>query len=99
MRGDNLPIIDLNKYNTDRKETKYIHINLIVRNLIIKENIKKVEIEFILGTKTLISKTAIYAEFACVKSSMPREDCDSAPDGYKPVFETMIQSMGPCVRR
>ena len=33
MRGDNLPIVDLSKYNTDGKKTKYIQINHIVRKL------------------------------------------------------------------
>ena len=30
---NNLPIVDLSNYNTDRKEAKYIQINHIVRNL------------------------------------------------------------------
>ena len=33
MRGDNLPIVDLSKYNTDGKEAKYIQINHIVGKL------------------------------------------------------------------
>ena len=33
MRGDNLPIVNLNKYNTDGKETEYIQMNHIVGNL------------------------------------------------------------------
>ena len=30
MRGDNLPIVDLSKYNTEGKDAKYIQINHIV---------------------------------------------------------------------
>ena len=30
MRGKNLPIVDLSKYNTDGKKAKYIQINHIV---------------------------------------------------------------------
>ena len=30
LRGDNLPIIDLSKYNIDEKEGKYIQINHFV---------------------------------------------------------------------
>ena len=64
MRGDNLPIVDLSKYNTDGKEAKYIQINHIVGKLtgnkkITEENIKKAEFEFMMDLKTLIAKTAI----------------------------------------
>ena len=33
MLGDNLPIVELSKYNTDGKEAKYIQINHIVEKL------------------------------------------------------------------
>ena len=33
MRGDNLPIVDLSKYNTEGKEVHYIQINHIVGKL------------------------------------------------------------------
>ena len=33
MRGDNLPIVNLSKYNTHGKEAKYIQINHIVGKL------------------------------------------------------------------
>ena len=33
LRGDNLPIVDLSKFNTEGKETHYIQINHIVRKL------------------------------------------------------------------
>ena len=59
MRGNNLPIIDLNKYNTDGKEAKNIQINYIVRNLpaiknMTEENIKKTKFDFLLDLETLI---------------------------------------------
>ena len=46
MRGDNLPIVNLSKYNTEGKEAKYIQISHIVGNLtankkITGDNIKK----------------------------------------------------------
>ena len=68
LRGDNLPIVDLSKYNTDGKEAKYIQINHIVGKLtsnkkITEENIKKAEFEFMMDLKTLISKTATVMRF------------------------------------
>ena len=61
MRGDNLPIVDLSKYNTEAKEAKYIQINYIVGKFTAnkkatEDNIKKAEFEFMLDLKTLISK-------------------------------------------
>ena len=44
MRGDNLPIVDLSKYNTEGKEAHYIQINLIVGKL---TNNKKITEEHI----------------------------------------------------
>ena len=46
MRGDNLPIVDLSKYNTEKKEEHYIQINHIVGKLtsnkkITEDHIKK----------------------------------------------------------
>ena len=86
LRADNLPIVDINKYNADRKEAKYFEINHIVGNLtankkITEENIKKVEFEYMLD--------AIDPELTLVRSSMRREDRETAPYGYKPVFEKL----------
>ena len=94
LRGDNLPIVDLSKYNTDRKEAKYIQINHIVGKLtsnkkITEENIKKAEFEFMMDLKTLISKTAIDPELTHVRNSMRREDREITPDGYKSVFDKL----------
>ena len=94
LRGDNLPIVDLSKYNTDGKEAKYIQINHIVGKLtankkITEENIKKAEFEIMLDLKTLISKTATDPELTHVRNSMRREDREITPDGYKPVFDKL----------
>ena len=94
MRGDNLPIVNLSKYNTEGKEAKYIQINHIVGNLITnkkvtEDNMKKAEFEFMLDLKTIISKTATDPELTFVRSSMRREDRETAPDGCKPVFEKL----------
>ena len=94
LRGDNLPIVDLSKYNTDRKEAKYIQINHIVGKLtakrkITEENIKKAEFEFMMDLKTLISKTATDPELTHVRNSMRPEDREFTPDGYKPVFDKL----------
>ena len=67
MRGDNLPVVDLTKYNTNGKEAKYIQINHIVRNVTRNkkttgDNTKKAEFEFMMDLKTLISKAAIDTE-------------------------------------
>ena len=92
MRGDNLPILDLSKYHTDGKEAHYIQINHIVgRNTenkkLTEENIKKAELNFMLDLKTLISKTAIDPEMTRVRASIGREEKNTAPEGYGPVFD------------
>ena len=92
LRKDNLPIVDLIKYNTGEKEAKYIKINHNVGNLtanknITEENNKQAEFEIILDLKTIVSKTAIDTELTRLRSSMRREDRETAPDGHKPVFE------------
>ena len=94
MKGDNLPIVDLNNFNTDGKEAHYIQINHIVEKLsgnkkITEETIKKAEFEFMPHLKTLISKTAIDPELTRVRARMRREDRDTTPDGYKPVFDKL----------
>ena len=75
MRGDNLPIVVLSKYNTDGKEAKYIQLNRIVGKLtsnekITEEHIKKAELEFMMDLKTLIAKTIIDPELTRVRNSM-----------------------------
>ena len=94
MRGDNLPIVDLSKFNTDGKEAHYIQINHIVGKLsgnkkITEDTIKKAEFEFMLDLKTLISKTAIDPELTRVRASMRREDRDTTPDGYRLAFDKL----------
>ena len=94
MRGDNLPIVDLSKFNTDGKEAHYIQINHIVRKLtgkrkITENTIKKAEFEFMLDLKTLISKTAIDPELTRVRASMRREERETTPEGYRPVFDKL----------
>ena len=54
MRGDNLPIVVLSKYNTEGKEAKYIQINHIVGKLTAnkkatEDHIKKAEFDFMLA--------------------------------------------------
>ena len=94
MRGDNLPIVDLSKYHTEGKEDHYVQINHIVGRLtenkkMTEENIKKAEFNFMLDLKTLISKTAIDPEMTRVRTSMRREKKDSAPEGYRAVFDKL----------
>ena len=94
LRGDNLPIVDLSKYNTDGKEAKYIQINHIVGKLISNEkitekHIKKAEFEFMMDLKTLLAKTAIDPELTRVRNSMRREDRETFPDGYRTVFDKL----------
>ena len=94
MRGDNLPIVDLSKYHTDGKEAHYIQINHIVGKIsenkkLTEGNIKKAEFNFMLDLKTLISKTAIDPEMTRVRASMRREEKDTAPEGYRPVFDKL----------
>ena len=47
-----------------------------------------------LDLKTVISKTAIDPELTRVRTSMRREDRETAPDGYKPVFEKLSIQWG-----
>ena len=59
MRGDNLPIVDLMKYNTNGEEAKYIQMNHIVGKIpanktVTEEHIKKAEFGFMMDLKTLI---------------------------------------------
>ena len=94
MREDNLPIVDLSKYHTDGKEAHYIQINHIAGKItenkkLTEENIKKAEFNFMLNLKTLISKTAIDPEMTRVQASMRREEKDTEPEGYRPVFEKL----------
>ena len=96
---NNLPIVDLSNYNTDRKEAKYIQINHIVRNLTTnkkttEKNIKKAEFELMLDLKTLISKKAKDPELTRVRSNMRREDRETASEGHKPVFEKLSGRWG-----
>ena len=94
MRGDNLPIVDLSKYNTEGKQAYYIQINHIVGKLtsnkrITEEHIKKAEFEFMMDLKTLIAKTAIDPELTRVRTSMRREDRETIPDGYRNAFDKL----------
>ena len=91
LRGDNLPIVDLSKFNTEGKEAHYIQINHIVGKLsgnkkITKDTIKKAEFEFMMDLKTLIARTVIDPELTRVRISMRREDREATPEGYRPVF-------------
>ena len=91
LRGDNLPIVDLSKFNTEGKEAHYIQINHIVGKLsgnkkITEDTIKKAEFEFMMDLKTLIARTAIDPELTRVRISMRREDREATPEGYKQVF-------------
>ena len=94
MRGDNLPIVDLSKYNTDGKEAKNIKINHIVGKLtankkVTKDHIKKAEFDFMMDFKTMIAKTTIDPELTRVRTSMRREDRETFPDGYRTVFDKL----------
>ena len=94
MRGDNLPIVDLIKYHTDGKEAHYIQTNHIVGRItenkkLTEENKQKAEFNFMLDLKTLISKTAIDPEMTRVRARMRREENDTAPEGYRPVFDKL----------
>ena len=94
MRGDNLPIVYLSRYNTEGKQAHYIQINHIVGKLtsnkkITEEHIKKAKFEFMMDLKTLIAKTAIDPELTRVRTSMRREDRETIPDGYRNAFDKL----------
>ena len=94
LRGDNIPIMDLTKYNTDGNEAKYIQINhnvgkLTTNKKITEDHIKKAEFEFMMDLKTLISKTAIDPELNRVRNSMRREDRETIPEGYRTAFDIL----------
>ena len=103
MRGDNLPIVDLSKYNTDGKEAKYIQINHIVGKLtankkVTEDHIKKAEFDFMMDLKTMIAKTAIDPELTRVRTSMRREDRETIPDGYRTDIGQFLMGSGLCRR-
>ena len=92
MRGDNLPIVDLTKYNTDGRQAKCIQINHIVGKLttnkkVTEDHIKKAEFEFMMDLKTLISKTAIDPELTRVRNIMRPEDRETIPESYRTAFD------------
>ena len=94
LRGDNLPIVDLSKFNTEGKDAHYIQINHIVGKLsgnkkITEDTMKKAEFEFMMDLKTLIARTAIDPEHTRVRISMRQKDREANPEGYKPVFEKL----------
>ena len=94
MRGDNLPIMNLTKYNTNGKKAKYCQINHIVGKLTTNKKtkedyIKKAEFEFMMDLKTLISKSAIDPELTRVRNSMRREDRETIPEGYRTAFDKL----------
>ena len=99
MRGDNLPIVDVTKYNTDDKETKYIRINHIIGKLTTnkkatEDHIKRAEFEFMMDLKTLISKTKIDPELTRVRNSKRREDRETIPDVYRAVIDKLSIGWG-----
>ena len=92
MRGDNLSIVELSKYNTEGKAAHYIQINHIVGKLTnnkktTEEHIKKAEFEFMMGLKMLNANTAIDTVLTRVRTSMRREDQETIPDGYRNTFD------------
>ena len=92
IRGDNLPIVDLTKCNTDGEEAKYLQINLIVGKLTTKkkateDHIKKAECEFVMDLGVLSSETAIDPELTRVRNSVRREDRETTPDDYRSGFD------------
>ena len=54
-----------------------------------EDNIKKAEFNFMMDLKTLISKTAIDPEMTSVRTSMRREEKETAPEGYRPAFDKL----------
>ena len=77
MRRDNFPFVDLIEYHTEGKEVRYIQFNHIVNlktvnRKITEDRIKKVEFDFMLNLKPLISKTATNPGMTRVRSSLKR---------------------------
>ena len=92
MRGDNLSIVNLTKYNTVKKEAKYIQINHIVRKLTTnkratQDHMKKAEFEFMMDLKPLIPKTAVDQELTRVGNIMRREDRETGSKSFQAVSE------------
>ena len=92
--GDNLPIVDLKNYNPEGKEAHYVQINQIIGvdtegKKATEETIKKAEMDFMLDLKNLIAKSTTDAELNRVKLALNREDCNMAPEHYRPHFENI----------
>ena len=74
MRGDNLPIVDLSKFNTERKEAHDMQIDHIVgtdtaSKKTSEEHIKKAQFEFMMDSKTNLVN-ANRPDLAIVSNSM-----------------------------
>ena len=96
LRGDNVPIVVWNKFNTHCKEPNYIQINHIVGKLsgkkkITEEPIKKTQFEVMLDLKSLIS--AIDSELPRMKASMRRENRETTSTD-RGQFSTISQKDG-----
>ena len=90
MRGDNLPKqIQQRPKGSEVHSDETHHGNSGSEDEKIVESIKKAEFEFMIDPKTLMSKIAIESELNRVQNSMRREDRETAPDRYKPVFDKM----------
>ena len=94
MRGDNLPVVVLTKYNTDGKEAKYMQIKHIVGKLTTNKKatndlITKAEFEFKMDLQTLISQTAIDLELTWVRNSMRQENRETILGGHRAVFDKL----------
>ena len=90
IRGDNLPVVDLKNYNTERKEPHYVQINKIIgvvteRKKVTEETIKRAEIDFMLELKSMIAKSAKDVELNRVKLALNRED--RSVEHYRQQFE------------
>ena len=99
FRGDNLPIVDLNNFNTEGKEAHYVQINHKIGTVtegkkVTAETIKKAEMDFMLDLNNLIAKSATDAELNRVKLTPNREDRNMAPEHYRPPFENISSKWG-----
>ena len=56
--------------------------------------IEKAEFNFMLDLKTHISKKVIDPEMTTVRASMRREERDTAPEGYRSVFDRLLTRWG-----
>ena len=103
LRGDNLPIVNLSKYNTEGKEAKYIQINHIVGNLTankkITEDYQKSGVRIHAGFKDTNFKDRNRSGINPCQNKHETRRSRNRTRRIQTGVRKAIYSVGPCIRR